>query len=503
MFKSSFQMKIATEADKQNSSRTLVLFAHEKASSWDIAKLPKDLKALVDQVRRDAVKFSDIKKGILYRGTESHSYKNILILGYSQDHGLESIRQAAAQAFQYLKSHKIEGHLYHVPSLALKTKKLDSLAQAMAEAFTLSDYSFDELKSKDDSKFCVKNIHVLLDSKSQYKNFQSGFETGLTLGEATNMARWFGDNPGNIMTPVKLAECTQKFAKGTMLKVTIWDKARIKKERMGGLYGVNLGGGPDCRFIIMEYNGAAKSKKPVCFVGKGLTFDSGGISIKPSGGMEEMKYDMCGGATVIAAMMAIAKLGLKINAIGLVPSTENMPGPMANKPGDILTARNGKTVEVYNTDAEGRLILMDALSYASEKKPAAIFDAATLTGAVVVALGNSYTGVFTRDKKLMGIIESAASETGESVWPMPINDHHVSDMKGLHADLCNISSFKGAGSSTAAAFLEQFVDKDIPWAHFDIAGTAWNVGNRLNYCPKRGASGSMVRTFVELANQYK
>ena len=168
---------------------------------------------------------------------------------------------------------------------------------------------------------------------------------------------------------------------------------------MGGLLGVSLGGGPDPRFIIMEYKGAAASKKPVCFVGKGLTFDSGGISIKPSSGMHEMKYDMCGGANVIGTMLAIARLKLKVNAVAYVPATENMPGPMANKPGDILTARNGKQVEVLNTDAEGRLILMDALSYACEKKPAIIFDAATLTGAVIMALGNSFTGVFTRDDK--------------------------------------------------------------------------------------------------------
>jgi leucyl aminopeptidase len=179
-----------------------------------------------------------------------------------------------------------------------------------------------------------------------------------------------------------------------------------------------------------------------------------------------------------------------------------MPGPLANKPGDILVARNGKTVEVDNTDAEGRLILMDALSYATEQKPAAIFDAATLTGACVVALGNIYTGSFTRSEKVRKKIDEATKESGEWVWHMPICDFHLQDMKGTYADLNNISSTKGAGSSTAAAFLEQFVDKDIPWAHFDIAGTAWHTGNRLNYTPKKGATGVMIRTFVELAKLY-
>ncbi|MCB0351576.1 MAG: leucyl aminopeptidase family protein, partial [Bdellovibrionales bacterium] len=348
----------------------------------------------------------------------------------------------------------------------------------------------------------VTAIDFLLSGKTNVASITKAITNAQIISECVNFSRRLGDTPGNLMTPEILADETVKAAKGSGLKVTVWDKARIKKEKFGGLYGVSLGSALEPKFIIMEYMGAAKSKKPVCFVGKGLTFDCGGISIKPSSGMEEMKYDMCGGANVIGTMLAIARLKLKINAVGYVPSSENMPGPLANKPGDILVARNGKTVEVDNTDAEGRLILMDALSYASEQKPAAIFDAATLTGACVVALGNSYTGSFTRDKKIRKNITTAAEKSGELVWQMPINDHHVADMKGKYADLNNISSFKGAGSSTAAAFLEQFVAKDIPWAHFDIAGTAWHVGNRLNYCPKKGASGCMIRTFVELAQIY-
>jgi leucyl aminopeptidase len=253
---------------------------------------------------------------------------------------------------------------------------------------------------------------------------------------------------------------------------------------------------------VMEYNGAAKTKAPVAFVGKGLTFDSGGISIKPSAKMEDMKYDMGGGAAVIGTMLAIAQLKLKVNVVAYVPATENMPGSRATKPGDVHTARNGKTFEVNNTDAEGRLILSDALCYASEQKPQVIIDAATLTGAMVVALGNIHTGYFTRYAALKTKVEKAGAASGELVWNMPLTDAHVKDMKGTFADLSNISSAAGAGSATAAGFLEQFVDSDIPWAHFDIAGTAWACGNRLNYCTAKGATGVMVRTFVELARQY-
>jgi leucyl aminopeptidase len=253
---------------------------------------------------------------------------------------------------------------------------------------------------------------------------------------------------------------------------------------------------------VMEYNGAAKGKKPICFVGKGLTFDCGGISIKPGAKMEEMKYDMMGGAGVIGAMLAIAQLKLKVNAIAYVPATENMASGRATKPGDVHTARNGKTFEVNNTDAEGRLILSDALVYASEQKPAAIVDAATLTGAMVVALGNIHTGYFCKDQAFKKKIEAAAQTTGEAIWNMPFNEHHTKDMKGTFADLSNISYTGGAGSGTAAAFLEQFVAEGIPWAHFDIAGTGWACGNRLNYCSPKGATGVMVRTFVELAKQF-
>jgi leucyl aminopeptidase len=253
----------------------------------------------------------------------------------------------------------------------------------------------------------------------------------------------------------------------------------------------------------MEYKGGPASQKPICFVGKGLTFDAGGISIKPSAGMEEMKYDMCGGSAVIGTMATIAKLKLKVNVIAYVPASENMPGPSANKPGDIRKARNGKSIEINNTDAEGRLILADALSYASEKKPAWIVDTATLTGSMMIALGNTHTGFFARDNKMTSKIEKAAKKSGEEVWPMPLCEHHSNDMKGTYADLTNTAPSRNAGSATAAAFLENFVEKEIPWAHFDIAGTAWHVGHRLSYAPGKGASGVMVRTFVQMARDHK
>jgi leucyl aminopeptidase len=439
----------------------------------------------------------------VYKEMDFQGFRHVVVVGLGPENDLthEGVRQVAASVYDAVKALNVSEALVDFDAIGGR-KDSAEMMKALVEGLNLSAYEFDELKTKkSDEEKSELVIQVATDS-AKNAGVKKAFQDGLILSECVNFSRRLGDMPGNLMTPTILANEAVAAAKGTGIKVTVWDKARIAKERMGGLLGVSQGSSQEPRFIIMEYNGAAKSRKPVVFVGKGLTFDCGGISIKPSAKMEEMKYDMCGGANVIGTILAIAKLKLKVNVVALVPSTENLAGPAATKPGDVHTARNGKTFEVNNTDAEGRLILSDALSYATELEPAAIFDAATLTGAIVVALGNIHTGVFTRDVKLRRQIEDAAEASGELLWNMPLTDYHVKDMKGTYADLSNISSGNGAGSATAAAFLEQFVGEGIPWAHFDIAGTAWAVGGRLPYCPKKGASGAMIRTFVELAQNY-
>lgn len=417
-------------------------------------------------------------------------------VGSAENFNHEVLRQAVASAHAALKSNKVKSAAIALDSLPHNSIGGDVTTQAVAEGLVLGSYSFDDLKEKKGTT-AVERVTVVTSSKAG--TLERGLERGMILGESVNFARWLGDNPGNRMTPTILADEAVRAAKGTKLKVSVWGRDKIKSEKMGSFLSVSLGSSQEPKFIAMEYYGAAGSKKPVCFVGKGLTFDSGGISIKPGAGMEEMKFDMCGGAAVIGTMLALAKMKAKVNAIAFVPATENMPGPAANKPGDIVIARNGKSIEVNNTDAEGRLILNDALVYACEQKPAWICDAATLTGAMGVALGNIHTGYFTRNEKLNQKIMEASEESGELTWRMPLTDFHVRDMKGTYADLSNISSGKGAGSATAAGFLEQFVEKDIPWAHFDIAGTAWHNGDRFPYNPRKGASGAIIRTFVQLA----
>lgn len=495
-------MELSLKKLSSTDAQTLVLFVAKGDKPKDLS--PKT-KALLDECYAQETFGGDKRETILFRGGGDEG-QNILFvgLGPAKNVDAEQIRVTGATTLAAIKASKTKSAGVIIDALTKVVKDAELVTQSLAEGLLLSAYEFTEYKSKPKEKKEKEKKELTLEllSKAPTAAMTKGLKAAEILVECQNFARRLGDTPSNFKNPPLLAKRVVEGLKGTGVKVTVWDEARLKKENMGGLLAVGQGSVNPPRFIIMEYKGAAASKKPVCFVGKGITFDTGGISLKPGAQMEEMKYDMCGSAAVIAMMMAVAKLKLKVNVIGLVSAAENMPDGNAWKPGDIYTARNGKTIEVFNTDAEGRLVLGEALVYGSEQQPVAMFDAATLTGAILIALGNTHTGVFTRDEKLMKRIQGAADTTGELVWHMPITDWHVEDMKGTHADLCNISNGRNAGSSTAAAFLEQFVGEGIPWAHFDIAGTAWNIASRFPYHPKKGASGIIMRTFVELAKSF-
>lgn len=498
-------MKISIKTSKK-AEKVLLVFVSQEAKN----KLPSCLQPYKQQIQpllQDHIFTGNLKSSFfLPFAGKGAGYKHLVLIGTGKEKlfNYESIRQVVAKAYKELKNHKQQTADILVESLrGTNTTDWDMLCQVITESLIMTSYTCDELKKeKPQPNAQLKELYLCLPS-SQQKLGQKGLKTGQILGEAVNFAKLLGNYPGNLMTPTILANKVKAQTQNTKIKTTIWDKQKIKKEKMGGLLGVSLGSSQEPRFIIMEYKGVTPSKQPVILVGKGLTFDSGGISLKPSRAMDEMKFDMCGATAVIGAMLAIEKLKLKVNVTGLVPSSENMPGQSACKPGDILKAYNGKTMEVLNTDAEGRLILADALSYASTQKPQVIFDAATLTGAILAALGNLFTGFFTKNEKLVTKIQNASHKTGEQVWRLPLTTEHTKDIKSVFADVANISSTGGAGSSTAAAFLEHFVDPSIPWVHFDIAGTAWNVHNRLEYCSNKMASGVMVRTFVELARSYE
>lgn len=489
-------------------SQTLVLLVGQDEKNFICGLGKTDCSWALDLLK-DAHKNGRVtgakKEAAFFRGAGPDG-ENLLSVGLGKKGTIneESLRIASAVACKALVKEKISDAVVALQSFRKLTKSADAAGRAVSEGFLLGAYKFDLLKAKSKSSYDgLKEVVFSVKDKTASKKFAQGVKAGEILAEATNFARDLGNRPGNHLTPVILADLAKQASKGTAIKFQALNKAQIQKLNMGCFLGVNKGSHEEPRLIIMEYFGGKKSDKPFVMVGKGLTFDTGGISIKPSGAMEEMKFDMCGSAAVIGAIVALAKMKAKVNVVTVVPSTENMPGGAALKPGDVLTSRNGKTVEVNNTDAEGRLILSDALSYACDKyKPKAMIDAATLTGACVISLGNLFSGVMTKDDKFMKKIEQASNISGEPVWRLPLTDDHVSDMKGTYADLSNVSSSRGAGTSTAGAFLSQFVDPKIPWAHFDIAGTAWHTGNRKAYNTDKGGTGVMVRLFCDLAMNY-
>ena len=334
----------------------------------------------------------------------------------------------------------------------------------------------------------LKQVSVLC-TLAQRASVVRGLKEGAAIARGVRLARDYANLPGNICTPSFLAVEAKRLAKRLPIVTTILTEAQMQKHKMHSLLSVSRGSREPAKLIIMQYHGGGRTTQPVVLVGKGLTFDAGGISLKPAAAMDEMKYDMCGGASVFGAMQAAAELRLKINLVGIVPSSENMPDGAANKPGDIVTSMAGTTIEILNTDAEGRLILCDALTYAERFKPAAVVDIATLTGACVIALGEHASGLFSDNERLANQLLAAGEASGDRAWRMPVWDEYDKQLNSKFADLANIGG-RNAGAVTAACFLKHFTAK-YDWAHLDIAGTAWGTG------AKKGATGRPVPLLVE------
>ncbi len=370
----------------------------------------------------------------------------------------------------------------------------DDFAAAAVEGAMLGDFENDRYKS-DPAK---KEKH--LDSFALLGGSQSAMDRGRVLAEAQNFSRSLADEPANVLTPTGLAERARQMAAEQGLDCEVLDRDRMRQLGMGALLGVAQGSAQPPAMIVLRYqpSAAPPSKDRLGLVGKGVTFDTGGISIKPSDGMEKMRYDMSGAAAVIGAMRAIAQLKPAVRVTGVIPAVENMPGSNAQRPGDIVTSLSGKTVEVLNTDAEGRMILIDALTYAQQLGCTHLVDAATLTGSIVVALGAIRAGAFTNNEAFLGKLLAAAGAEGEKMWQMPLDDEYKEALKSDFADLHNIGG-RPAGSVTAAMFLRDFVG-ETPWIHLDIAGTAW-LDEAKPYLAK-GSTGVGVRTFVRLAQNW-
>ena len=344
-------------------------------------------------------------------------------------------------------------------------------------------YRFDYMKSKKSEPRPLAHIELLATARDASAAAR-GLAQGGAISAGVSLAKDLGNLPGNVCTPSYLAEQAKKLARECKLGVEVLEKKDMEKLGMGSLLSVAQGSRQAPKLIVLNYSGGAKKAKPLVLVGKGITFDSGGISLKPGAEMDEMKFDMCGAASVLGALSACARMRLRLNVIGIIPTSENMPGGAATKPGDIVTSLSGQTIEVLNTDAEGRLILCDALTYAERFEPEAVVDIATLTGACVIALGHAASGLFSNKEALARELLAAGEEAYDRAWHMPLWDEYQEQLKSNFADMANIGG-RPAGSITAACFLSRFAKK-FDWAHLDIAGTAWKSGK------EKGSTGRPV-----------
>jgi leucyl aminopeptidase len=419
----------------------------------------------------------------------------LLLVGAGKKDKFDSalLRKAAAAALRYLKSRSVKQIVFF---LAPADATADS-AQAIAEGIVTANFETDKYKTDKKNEKNIDAVVIAGFNDSNRSAGDSGLAKGRIIGESQNFTRDLVNEPSNKLTPRILAEKAEAMAKEAGLAVDILDEKRIADMKMGALLSVAQGGPEPPRMIVVTYTPAnLKPGAPVIgLVGKAVTFDTGGISIKPADGMEKMKYDMAGGATMLGVMRALAALKPSVKVICVVPSTENMPGGTAQKPGDIQTAMSGKTIEVLNTDAEGRLILADAVHYAKQLGATHLVDAATLTGAIVVALANVNVGVFSNDQPWTDKLLASAKAAGEKMWQLPMDDEYREFIKGSFADIQNIGSGKGGGSITGAWFIREFAG-DTPWIHLDIAGTAWNDDAKPWLA--KGPTGVSLRTLIHL-----
>ena len=429
---------------------------------------------------------------LLYPATGKAQRVLLIGMGKATDLSRGSVRRAAGVAAKRARALGATKFTFVVAQEAAQGIAAADLAQAASEGAAQGAWTFLELKARpEDAKPDVDSVAIAVPA-GDAREAERGRRLGDAIAAGHRLARYLQAQPGNVCTPAYLADQAARLAKAHGFTLTVLDRAALQREGMGALLAVGQGSEEEPRFIVLEYRGAGTAA-PVALVGKGVTFDSGGISIKPAQNMEEMKYDMSGAAAVLGTFEVLGRLKPKLNVVGLIPATENLPSGTALKPGDVIKSHAGKTIEIINTDAEGRLILCDALSYVRRFNPAAVLDAATLTGAVVIALGHAATGIMGTDEALLAEVRDAGERSGERCWPLPLWDDYRELLKSDVADVKN-SAGRGAGTITGGWFLREFAG-GYPWVHLDIAGTAYTE-SEAPYQAK-GPTGVGVRLFSE------
>ena len=467
-------------------SSNIVLFANEKFNTDNIKKYVTDNEL---SYIKDLLKTSDLKKNIFVY--ELNSKKKIILISIKNKLRNSDIENLGAEFYGRVNYGKNSEYFILSDSILGNNKNFLGL---FLHGLKLKSYEFNKYKTKKDTRLILINV-VGNKNKTSSQN-QLKFKA---LEEGTFYARDLVSEPGNILHPDEYAKRLSSLKKDG-LKINIYDEKKLKKLGMNALLGVGMGSIRGSYLVTMEWNGAKNNSKPLAFVGKGVTFDTGGYSLKPARFMEDMTYDMAGSAAVVGLMKSLALRKAKINAVGVVGLVENMVSGVAQRPGDIVKSFSGKTIEVLNTDAEGRLVLADALTFTEKKfKPRIIVDLATLTGAIIVCLGSEYAGLFSNDDKLSKQIIDAGQNVEEKLWRMPLHKNYDKLMDSKNADMQNINYVGGAGSTTAAQFLQRFIVNKTPWAHLDIAGMAFSkYGGALN---SRGATGFGVRLLNQLIEE--
>jgi len=420
------------------------------------------------------------------------NFSRVLLLGFGDQKEIsnDTLRKNAKALASQIKDTNIK-HLSIALDKANLTKEQHVLfTKSCINEIENTQYNFDQFKTKKSPKSTLTQVDFQCENEVQ-EDLQATCSLAEALSKGVNTAKDLGNLPGNVCTPSYLAEQAEDLAKTSKnFKVKVLEESDLEKLNMGAFLSVSKGSTEPGKLIVLEYQGGNKDEAPHMLVGKGITFDSGGISLKPGPQMDEMKYDMCGAASVMGTMTAIAQIQPKLNIVSIIASAENMPAGNASKPGDIVTSASGQTIEILNTDAEGRLVLCDALTYAEKYKPASVVDIATLTGACIVALGHSTSAVMGNNDQIVNELLEAGTETNDKAWQLPIWDEYQELIDSPFADMQNIGG-KGAGSITAACFLSRFA-KEFPWAHLDVAGTAWVSGGK-----NKGATGRPVPMLLQ------
>ena len=466
------------------------------ASTKKMDESTKNLDQLCQGIISKALKNRDfsgeLAETLLLHTPDGSPHKRILLVGYGKSKQLNIIAYKKIIATCANRLKKIGASDVSSTLCTLKVSDADTRILTRMHIILFSDayYRYDHTLTKKNTQPTLKRIKLICDTAAELRDIKHAMPQGLAIANGMMTTKELGNLPANICTPTYLANRAKQIKRGkSKLSVEVLNEAEMKKLGMGALLSVSAGSAQPAKLIAMQYKGGKPASKPVVLVGKGITFDTGGISIKPSNAMDEMKFDMCGAATVLGTMQAIADMQLPLNVVALVAAAENMPGGKATKPGDVVTSMSGQTIEILNTDAEGRLVLCDALTYAQKYNPDVVIDMATLTGACIVALGHEASGLMSNSDKLSDELLAAGQSTGDRAWRLPIWQEYQPLLDSNFADMGNIGG-RWAGTITAACFLARYA-KDYNWAHLDIAGTAWYMGKN------KGATGRPVPMLTE------